>query len=178
MSIKHAILALLDIEEGSGYDLRTRFNNSIGSFWSATHQQVYKELAILAELGWLSFEEVAQVGKPAKKIYRVTEEGREELKRWVQTPVKSMKVKYPFLIKVFAGEHLTKEQLLADIEANHQEHEETLAAYKKLEQWVLALPELELKRYKLPYATMKLGMKVEGAWLEWSKEMLQEFGEE
>lgn len=177
MSIKHAILALLEIDEGSGYDLVTRFNNSIGSFWSASHQQVYKELAALAGAGWVEFDEIEQIGKPAKKIYRVTGAGLEELKLWLQKPVKPLKVKYPFLIKIFAGDHLPKEQLLQAIEDNEQEHRTTLEAYKNLETWIHKLPEVELKKYQLPYATMKLGMKVEKAWLEWSEEMKKDLAQ-
>jgi PadR family transcriptional regulator AphA len=178
MSIKHAILALLDIDQGTGYDLMTRFNNSIGSFWSASHQQVYKELANLATEGWVEFDEVEQAGKPSKKIYRVTPAGLDELTSWLQKPVKPLKVKYPFLIKVFAGDHLSKEQLRQDIIQNSAEHRETLDAYTKLEQWILQLPEQEKKKYHLPYATMKLGMKVEQAWLEWSEEMLNDMPQE
>jgi PadR family transcriptional regulator AphA len=174
VSIKHAILALLEIDQGSGYDLVTRFNNSIGSFWSATHQQVYKELAALAEAGWVEFEEVGQAGKPDKKIYRLTSAGVEELKRWLHLPVKPLKVKYPFLIKIFAGDHLPPADLLQAIVENEQEHREALNAYLSLERWIKRLPDDELRKYRLPYATMKLGMKVECAWLEWSEEMKRE----
>ena len=55
MSLKHAILILLETEPGSGYDLVKRFKAGLGYFWNAKHQQVYQELKKLSEAGWLAF---------------------------------------------------------------------------------------------------------------------------
>ena len=41
MSLRHAILVLLQDQEASGYDLAREFANSIGLVWNATHQQIY-----------------------------------------------------------------------------------------------------------------------------------------
>ena len=41
MSLKHAILTLLESQPGSGYDLVKRFKDGLGYFWNAKHQQVY-----------------------------------------------------------------------------------------------------------------------------------------
>ena len=174
MSLKHAILALLDIEQGSGYDLRTRFNNSIGCFWSATHQQIYKELATLADSGLVTYEEFKQEGKPDKKVYEVTDEGKAELTRWLRQPTKEMKVKDPFLIKVFAGAHLGRNELISDLKEHRKLHQETLSKYQNLEALLLSLPTEVLELYKLPYSTMKLGMKIENAWLEWCDELVDD----
>ena len=51
MSLKHAILILLETEPGSGYDLVKRFKAGLGYFWNAKHQQVYQELKKLSAAG-------------------------------------------------------------------------------------------------------------------------------
>ena len=53
MALEHAILVSLSERASSGYDLARRFDKSIGYFWTATHQQVYKVLARMegSELG-------------------------------------------------------------------------------------------------------------------------------
>ena len=50
----------------------------IGFYWHARYSQIYPELAKL--------EVVAQHDLPAKKVYTITEKGREALKEWVTTP--------------------------------------------------------------------------------------------
>jgi len=44
MSLPHALLTSLLEQPCSGMDLARRFGRSIGFFWPATHQQIYKEL--------------------------------------------------------------------------------------------------------------------------------------
>ena len=47
MSLPHALLTSLAERPGSGSELAGRFDRSIGYFWQATHQQIYRELARL-----------------------------------------------------------------------------------------------------------------------------------
>ena len=44
MSLAHALLTSLLEQPSSGYELARRFDKSIGHFWQATHQQIYREL--------------------------------------------------------------------------------------------------------------------------------------
>ena len=53
MSLPHALLTALTEHPGSGSDLAGRFDRSIGYFWQATHQQIYRELARLEAAGWI-----------------------------------------------------------------------------------------------------------------------------
>ncbi|MBA5845288.1 PadR family transcriptional regulator, partial [Escherichia coli] len=53
MSLPHALLTALAERPGSGSELADRFDRSIGYFWQATHQQIYRELGRLEETGWI-----------------------------------------------------------------------------------------------------------------------------
>lgn len=171
MSLKHAIIALLDLEPGSGYDLVKRFNSSVGHFWSASHQQVYQELSRLSEEGLVEFETVRQSGRPDKKIYRVTEAGSSELRGWLETPAKTFKYRDPLLIKVFAGRNTPANGLLDELRVHQQRHRETLEEYEAIEKLLTRIDFGEEQRYRLPYMTMRLGMRFERAWLEWAEEV-------
>ncbi|KIU18038.1 PadR family transcriptional regulator [Mycolicibacterium llatzerense] len=85
MALPHAILVALCEQAGSGYELASRFDRSIGYFWAATHQQIYKTLRTMDD--WVSVEVVAQHGRPDKKVYSVTDAGRAELERWIAEPL-------------------------------------------------------------------------------------------
>src|SRR5687768_10605550 len=86
MALEHALLVSLTERAGSGYELARRFDKSIGYFWSATHQQIYRVLKRMEESGWVDGEAVAQDGKPDKKVYSVNAAGRAELARWIAEP--------------------------------------------------------------------------------------------
>ena len=45
MALEHALLVALSEQPSSGLDLAKRFGRSIGFFWHATHQQIYRVLA-------------------------------------------------------------------------------------------------------------------------------------
>lgn len=87
VALPHAILVSLREQSGSGYELAHRFDRSIGYFWSATHQQIYRTLRTMAADGWVHVTEVAQRGRPDKKVYTVAEAGRAELARWISAPL-------------------------------------------------------------------------------------------
>ena len=59
MALEHAILVALAERAGTGYELARRFDKSIGQFWTATHQQIYKVLARMESDGWLAVTHVA-----------------------------------------------------------------------------------------------------------------------
>jgi DNA-binding PadR family transcriptional regulator len=103
VSLKHAILTLLETETGSGYDLSKRFKGGLGYFWNASHQQIYQQLKKMLDEDLIECEIREQGDKPDKKIYSITEEGHTELVRWISDPVKLSKINDAFLIKLYAG---------------------------------------------------------------------------
>ena len=83
VALPHAILVSLCEQSGSGYELAHRFDRSIGYFWRATHQQIYRTLRVMEDDGWLSATLIVQRGRPDKKVYTVSDAGRAELARWI-----------------------------------------------------------------------------------------------
>jgi DNA-binding PadR family transcriptional regulator len=79
MAIAHAILVSLINTPASGYELAKQFEASVGFFWKATYQQIYRELTKLEDLGWISARVIAQETRPDKKLYSVTELGKQQL---------------------------------------------------------------------------------------------------
>jgi DNA-binding PadR family transcriptional regulator len=87
VALPHAILVSLSEQSGSGYELARRFDRSIGYFWTASHQQIYRTLRAMEDDGWVSVTEVTQYGRPDKRVYAVVERGRAELARWIAEPL-------------------------------------------------------------------------------------------
>jgi DNA-binding PadR family transcriptional regulator len=87
VALPHAILVSLCEQSGSGYELARRFDRSIGYFWAATHQQIYRTLKVMEDDGRVSVTPVVQKGRPDKKVYTVSDAGRAELARWIAEPL-------------------------------------------------------------------------------------------
>lgn len=168
MSLRHAILAMLTVEKGSGYDLVKRFNQSIRYFWASSFQQIYRELQTLEDGGSIRFDNVEQSGKPDKKVYEMNPQGVEELREWLQKPARYTTLKEPLLIKIFAGALADRDALLAELADHEAQHRKTLDEYLETEKRLL---ESQRADYLFPYQTLKLGISLEQAWLAWCDEV-------
>jgi PadR family transcriptional regulator AphA len=103
MSLRAAILGFVRLEPTSGYTLRQRFEGSVGSFWSVTQSQIYRELHALERDGKVRVRREPGDGKPDRKVYALTHAGEEELEAWLHAPVEPMQLRHPLLLKfVFA----------------------------------------------------------------------------
>ena len=80
MSLPHAVLGLLAVAPGTGYDLTRRFEASLSHAWHASHSQIYPELARLQGRGLV---EEAGRGARGSRTWAITEQGRAELDRWL-----------------------------------------------------------------------------------------------
>ena len=80
MSLRDAVLAALLEGESSGYDLAKGFDASVANFWMATPQQLYRELERLAEQGLIQARIVHQERRPNKRMFSLTEAGREAIR--------------------------------------------------------------------------------------------------
>ncbi|MHB0934937.1 MAG: PadR family transcriptional regulator [Armatimonadota bacterium] len=112
MSLEHAILGFLQYGPSSGYDLKGVFDLSVQHFWPADQSQIYRTLARLSEAGWAEKEVVEQDDRPDRKVYHITEAGREELRRWLASPLEMKGGRNPFLVQVFFSGLLTDEEIL------------------------------------------------------------------
>src|SRR4051794_26566587 len=101
--------------ELSGYDLQRRAESSGGFFWAPAKSRVYAVLPQLVERGYATSREVVQTGRPNKQLYRVTKAGRVALQMWLEEPPAFEPERAPILLKLYFGELLEPEILLAHI---------------------------------------------------------------
>lgn len=103
MSLKHGILGLLSYGSMTGYELMKVFNDSLSFFWSAQTSQIYRELDTIEKKGWVESEAVIQHDKPNKKVFTITELGKEALIAWLDdhSVKKQMKFRDDLTMRVF-----------------------------------------------------------------------------
>jgi PadR family transcriptional regulator, regulatory protein AphA len=83
MSIRHAILGFLSWKPFTGYELKKLFADALSFHWSGNNNQIYGSLVELHKDGAVSIELQQQEKYPTKKLYTITESGREELRAWL-----------------------------------------------------------------------------------------------
>ncbi|MDO7868059.1 PadR family transcriptional regulator [Nocardioides jiangxiensis] len=87
MSVRHALLALLEQGPMYGYQLRTEFEGRTGSTWPLNIGQVYTTLARLERDGMIEAASDEEVGEEGKRRYAITTDGRVEVATWFDEPV-------------------------------------------------------------------------------------------
>jgi len=116
----------------SGYELAKTFDASIGFFWKADHQQIYRELSRLRDRGHIQGREVVQSGKPNKLVYTLTSEGRAALKHWAARPSSPASVKDDLLVRLYALDSVDIEPMRADLMARLEYHRDRFARYERI----------------------------------------------
>jgi PadR family transcriptional regulator, regulatory protein AphA len=99
----HAVLAVLaEFGEMTSYDLKQAMESSIQNFWPVPHTTAYEEPARLAAAGYLSARQ--EEGGRRRRIYSLTEAGREALAQWAGEPETAPpQLRDEVMLKVFAG---------------------------------------------------------------------------
>lgn len=172
MSLAHAVLTSLLEKASSGYDLARRFDKSIGYFWHATHQQIYRELARMEAAGWVESSVPADAGNTRKKEYRVLSAGRQELARWAQEAAQPMDLRDEFTVKLRADAVLGEIDLAPEVRRHIALHEARLAQYHAIAARDFA-PDKPLSRgQRIQHMILKKGILYEQGEIDWGREML------
>jgi PadR family transcriptional regulator, regulatory protein AphA len=106
MPAEHAILGLLSLDDGAGhgYDLARHFGEGqpLGGVLRLEPGMLYHHLKKLQRAGWLTSTVEPQGSRPPRQVYRITDEGRGELARWLQEPVaRTREIRLEFLVKLY-----------------------------------------------------------------------------
>jgi PadR family transcriptional regulator AphA len=138
VSLRHALLALVEVQPMTGYELAKHFDDSVSSVWHASHSQIYPELKRLEEEGLVQAVSATRGLRGKKLTYSITAAGCQDLQRWledVQAPVRERNAAY---LKATYLEY-------SSFDAARRQFEEHLVHYQRLEQQWLAHSE-DLRR--------------------------------
>ncbi|WP_405014935.1 PadR family transcriptional regulator [Kitasatospora sp. NBC_01539] len=101
MALRNAVMAALLEGEASGYDLAKGFDASVANFWTATPQQLYRELERMEGEGLIEARVVEQERRPAKRLFSLTAAGREAVRAYTtRPPSRPTAIRDELLVKV------------------------------------------------------------------------------
>ena len=172
MSLSHALLTSLIEKSSSGYDLARRFDKSIGYFWHATHQQIYRELARMEAAGWIESSSAPDAGKTRKREYRVLDAGRVELVRWSGEASAPIDLRDDFMVRLRADASMGPLGLAPELQRRIALHHDRLQTYREIEQRdFLAIASLP-RSAQIHHMILKKGILYEEASIQWAEEMM------
>lgn len=177
MSLPHVILTVLSTRDATGYDITKEFSSSIGYFWKASHQQVYRELNKMGQHALVTCVLEPQEGKPDRKVYSITDSGRATLAAWFDQPTAHPTVRDEFSAKLMAcsvqDATAYREQLVGLI----ADSKKLVALYKEIEADYYAVPTALDKHQRLERLTLRRNIFMRSAWIEWAEEVFSELNE-
>ncbi len=172
MALEHAIMTSLAERPGTGYEIGQQFTRSIGHFWSATHQQIYRTLKKLHTDGLVSYESVAQDGRPDKKVYTLSPKGVDALREWVSAPTEPKQLRDESGVKIRAAEIENVPDLTAELRRHRNLHEERLRLYQEFEKHDYPDPDALNFRKLKQYLVLRGGVRIETGFIDWCDEVI------
>lgn len=177
MSLKHALLGFLSYRDMTGYQLKKYFDQSVGSFWNASLSQIYPTLNKMCEDKLVTVKEVESTTAMNKKVYYITDKGREELVKWLIEPMEVEPMRSEFLVKLYFGANISMEEVIVQlerlIELSKQRLEESNKGLKHIEEEHNLKG--DMKREALFWKlTANYGVKYRKSFIEWCEESIEE----
>ena len=176
MSLQHILLGLLR-EPATGYDLKAAFNERISHFWSAEFGQIYPTLNRLEKQRLLRSQVKPSAKGPNRRVYSLTEEGRDELLRWLRSGPTVGTERFAYLAQIFFMD------TVGDL---HETRAFMTALKHRLNEWLGQLQAIETavtsahgnapERYSdggfHQFATLRMGIHSIGSKVKWCDETL------
>jgi PadR family transcriptional regulator, regulatory protein AphA len=133
MDIKTLCLGILTMGEASGYEIKQVFEDAFSHFYVAGYGSIYPALADLTQNGHITVSDIKQEKRPAKKVYCLTQSGRDTFNAAITETHPDHRVRSDFLVLMVFAHLLSTEKInhifdsrLADIERQIEEIESCL----------------------------------------------------
>jgi DNA-binding PadR family transcriptional regulator len=131
-AVTPVVLGLLALGPRSGYDIKTVVDRSTRFFWAASYGQIYPELRKLEDEGLVEGEDAPNGGR-SRRVYRLTDAGREALEAWLLGPETTIEYRDESLLRLFFADALPREQALGLLEARKRGHEHYLEVLRAID---------------------------------------------
>ena len=177
---RYVILGLLSEGPLSGYDIKKLVDLRFRYFWNESYGQIYPELKKLTAEGLVEPAEGDSVpggaggtGNRPKKIYRITEDGRQAFVQWMNIAPESEKQRFEFLLKVYWAPWLPTERVGEYIRDFMTRHKGDLDMLRRMENEMIPILD-EHPNHWWVLQTIRLGRRMNEAYLAWASELKTE----
>jgi len=153
MDAQSILLGLLMQKSMTGYEMNKAFSISFSFFSGLSYGSIYPALKKMERRGLITMELEIQDGAPNRKVYTITEAGRQAFLEAVKAPPAPERYKAAFLMRLFFFDYLSPEERMAiageylgSVQATHQALES-------------ARPEIEAHADPFQYLCFRFGLR-------------------
>ena len=168
----YAILGLLSVRQWSTYELAKQVRRSLRWFWPRTERKIYDEPKRLVADG-LATATRQYTGQRPRTVYGITNQGRDELSRWLDRPPATRSVEFEGMLKLFFADAGSLDQLAATLAAIERDAADRLAELAEVNKQNLAGANKFPQRLHLSVLALRLHVEQEIVvynWARWARE--------
>jgi len=114
MDTANLCLGVLSLKDASGYEIKQMMEETFSHFQATSYGSIYPALAKLTDGGLVSYTEITQEKRPAKKVFRITSAGKETFHNTLMTLQPAEQYKSDFLVLMMFA-HLLPEERLTEV---------------------------------------------------------------
>jgi DNA-binding PadR family transcriptional regulator len=156
MDVSSIILGFLMRGSMTGYELKQYFSISFSFFSGLSYGSIYPALRKMEEQGLVTMRQERQQRAPDRKVYTITQKGRDAFGEALRAPFSIETGKSPFLMKLFFFEDLSPEERVAMVRGH-------VAAVKgQIERLEAARPAIEAHADRFQYLCYQFGIRFYG----------------
>jgi DNA-binding PadR family transcriptional regulator len=149
LSTEYALLGFLRRQPMHGYEIHQQLSDAtgLGLVWRLKQSQLYALLAKLEREGYVITTIEYQDARPPRKMFELTEVGRQAFQKWVRRPVpQGRKLRLDFVAKLYFAQREGPEVVTQLIEGqrtacrnwlNEQEEESEVLRYSHPYDWLV-----------------------------------------
>ena len=153
------ILGMIAFGKRTGYDIKTFVDRTARYFWAASYGQIYPELKRLEDQGLVRGKPEPSGGR-ARKVYDLTEAGRDVLEDWLAADDEpSYELRDEGMLKLFFSDSLP-ERRIEIVRAIRMREERDLAHLRSIEPHASKGP-------PGPYLTLQMGIGLTEWTIRW-----------
>jgi PadR family transcriptional regulator AphA len=130
-SLRHFILGLLTRQPMSGYDIRRTLNSLRWLVGNPSFGSLYPALHALLKDNLVTVDVDVRPGKPSRKIYAITDAGRQVLQQWIDQPVGPDASARAFVMRLILADSSSRAGLIAQLHQRRAQVAAHCAALKE-----------------------------------------------
>ncbi|HMJ00804.1 MAG TPA: PadR family transcriptional regulator [Gaiellaceae bacterium] len=158
------ILGMLKLGMRTGYDVKKAIDTSTRFFWTASYGQIYPELKRLRKAGLVHAKQEPR-GRVKRTLYSLTPKGERALHDWLTDSENVLfEVRDEGLLRLFFGDLLSREEVLANLRVQQELFEIVLARFHEIE--VDAREGFADETQLYPYLALRYGLD----FITWSRD--------
>lgn len=153
-SPEYALLGILMTGPKHGYEIHGYFSSNMNQFWHLSRSQVYALLKRMEKNGAVVSRQEWQVNRPSKKIFFITQTGKERFLNWVYSPVKHVRdLRIEFMAKLFFIKELKLNGAIAVVDKQIEVLHEKFGLIKSSKENVTGEFQTALHSFKIAQTT-------------------------